>query len=431
MLRKIQNSLLVACIGLISADRIDLSFGHAPFLLTPFLVLAPLVIGIAVARSAFNGRMHLVISPEVRRQFPYLIALGFFLLFAFISIPFGLDPLRGAVMFAELVLASVLGYCISVLIATAPDRSKLIVRSVTFALVMYTLFCIGECIAWGHGLILDLDHPSASWAYWSFAPEPLGLFAPRLSGTVYDPNRASFVLVMYLALLDRFAEKSWYTRMLGVLIGVFSIITISRSGVLCWLVYYMFTSRFWKGLVSKRVWVFILAFCFVSILAYVKYQEQIESLAAGSQFAVAMTTKMSMGQGSSGESHVLLIERGFKVWLTSPQTILTGIGLGAGHKVLTDLLGDSKYINFHCLYITILTEMGLPAFITLLFILCYPVIGRRGTLPCIAAIVIFNISYQSHSDPIFWAMLAVLWSCERRSVPQMFAGPSLAPALAH
>jgi hypothetical protein len=54
------------------------------------------------------------------------------------------------------------------------------------------------------------------------------------------------------------------------------------------------------------------------------------------------------------------------------------------------------------------------AFMVLVFILGYPIIGRTGTLSAIAAIAIFNLSYQSHMEPIFWLVLALLWSSERR-----------------
>jgi hypothetical protein len=125
---------------------------------------------------------------------------------------------------------------------------------------------------------------------------------------------------------------------------------------------------------------------------------------------------MSMDTGSSGESHVLLIERGLKTWLTSTKTVITGIGYAAAPKVLGDFFGDDKRGNFHSLYVTTLAEMGLPAFFALVFILGYPIIGRRGVVPCMAAILVFNISYQTETEPMFWLMLALLWSYNQRGM---------------
>jgi hypothetical protein len=117
-----------------------------------------------------------------------------------------------------------------------------------------------------------------------------------------------------------------------------------------------------------------------------------------------------MDPGSSGESHILLIQRGIKTWLTSPKTMVVGIGFAAAPKVLEDFFQNDKHGNFHSLYVTALAEMGLPAFIVLMFILVYPVIGRTGVLPCMAALMVFNISYQTHTEPFFWLILALLWS---------------------
>jgi hypothetical protein len=83
--------------------------------------------------------------------------------------------------------------------------------------------------------------------------------------------------------------------------------------------------------------------------------------------------------------------------------------------VVVDFFGDdNKYGNFHCLYVTVLAETGLLAFMVLIFLLGYPIIGRAGALSTMIAIMIFNVSYQSHMEPIFWLVLALVWSGERR-----------------
>lgn len=92
----------------------------------------------------------------------------------------------------------------------------------------------------------------------------------------------------------------------------------------------------------------------------------------------------------------------------------TGIGLASAPKVLGDFFGDDKYGNFHCLYVTILAELGLPALLVLMILLAYPVLGRNRATASVAAIMVFNIPYQSHMEPIFWLMLALVWSYERK-----------------
>jgi hypothetical protein len=418
MLRKLQYVFLVGSIGLIGADRIDLFAGRGSFILTPFLVLAPLVVLLHLLRTGLRGTLHFAITPPVRRQVPFVAASCLFLLLSFASIPLSLDPERSLVAFCDLLLVAVLGYCISLQILAEPAQERLIVRSVTLALFVYVIFCIAECIAWSHGLVIDADK-SGSWLQSTFTPSTLGPWVPTLSGTTFDSNRSGFVLTMYLALLDRFAVKSRYLPVLRVTIALLVFLTLSRSSMLCWLAYYLSASAFWTRLVSRRVLVRIATVAVVGSLLGVAYQKEIVGLAEAWEISDAVSAKMSMDPGSSGESHILLIQRGFDTWLTSTKTIITGIGFAAAPKVLEDFFGNDKRGNFHNLYVTALAEMGFPAFLILMFLLVYPIIGRKGAASGMAAIMVFNVSYQSHTEPVFWLVLALLWSYERRGSPAL------------
>jgi hypothetical protein len=416
MLRKLQFIGLVGCLGLIGADRIDLFNGHGPFKLTPFLILAPLVVLIGFLIRLSCGSLHFTITPPIRRQTHFRIAFILLLLLSLASVPFSLDPERSLVAVAGFSLVVVLGYYISVQILAAPAQETLIVRSVTFALAVYVIFCIGQYIAWSHG-VFTVPGQNASWTESMFAPGTEGFLALRLSGTISDANRAGFVLTMYLVLLDRFASKSRYTLILRFVIGFLVLLTISKSAILCWLVYYLFSNTFWKRLVSRQAVAWLAAIAIVGSFVWIEKQEEIVGLADTWEIFDVVSARTSMDPGSSGQDHILLIERGFDTWLTSTKTIIVGIGFGAAPKVLGDFFQDNKYGNFHCLYATVLAELGLPAFLVLAFLLGYPIIGRKGTLSCIAAIMIFNVGYQSHMEPVFWIVLALLWSSERRDLP--------------
>jgi len=79
---------------------------------------------------------------------------------------------------------------------------------------------------------------------------------------------------------------------------------------------------------------------------------------------------------------------------------------------LGDFFGDNKYGNFHDLYVSVLAELGLPAFLLLLIILCYPITRRKEAACFMAAILVFNVFLQSFLEPIFWVTLALVWSFE-------------------
>lgn len=421
MLRKLEYICLVGSIGLIGADRIDLAAGNLPFILNPFLILAPLVVLLHFLRTTPQQFLQITVTPALRRQLPFIGACLLFLAFAFASVPIGLDPERGLVAFSDMALIAVLGYYILVRVLTEPKQGELIRRSVTFALIAYILFCVGEFIAWRHGWVIDVTR-SGSWLESTFAPGRLWLWAPTLSGTTFDSNRAGFILTMYLVLLDRFAAKEKVTPLLRFTIAVLAFLALSRSAALCWLAYNLFSAKLWARLASRRMLLRVAVVVALAVFLAVMYQGLIMDFLEASEILDAASTKLSMGPGSSGESHVLLIERGFDTWLTSPKTIISGIGFASAPKVVGDFFGTDKHGNFHCLYITALAEMGLPAFLTLMFMLGYPVVRRTGTIQGIAALMIFNVSYQVHMEPMFWLILALMWSYERRQRQRLPSG---------
>jgi len=345
---------------------------------------------------------------------PFLTALSIFLLFAFGSILFSLDPARSIVAFADLLIVAFLAYCISIQILSEPEQEKLIVRSVSFGLAIYVLFCIAEYIAWTQGITINVQK-GGSWLESTFGPSTLWNFVPILSGTTFDANRSGFVLMIYLALLDKFAAKWRYTPIFRALISILIFVTLSRSATLCWLAYHLCSQLFWQQLLTRRVIVRTASVLIAGSILCVAYQREILEVLEIWEISDAVTAKLSMDPGSSGESHILLIERGLKTWLTSTKTVIAGIGFAAAPKVLDDFFQNDKHGNFHSLYVTALAEMGLPAFFVLMFILGYPAIGRAGNLPCIAAIMVFNVSYQTHMEPVFWLILALLWSSRKES----------------
>jgi len=98
--------------------------------------------------------------------------------------------------------------------------------------------------------------------------------------------------------------------------------------------------------------------------------------------------------------------------------MIAGIGLGAEPRVLSDFFGDDKHGNFHCLYVTVLAGLGLPAFIVLMIMFGYPIVGREGATPGIAALATFSLPYQAHTSPMFWLILAVLWAFKPKLRPE-------------
>jgi hypothetical protein len=396
---------------LIGADRIDLLAGHGFFRLTPFLLFASLAVLIRLLVMGLLGRSQVTIGPPVRRQIPFLVVFVLFLLVSFASTIFGVNPDRGIVALGDLVLVSALGYYISVRIVADSAPEKLIVRSVTLALIVWLIFCVGGYVAWTHGAF-RLEDEATSSIESMFAPSAAFGFAPRLSGVCLDSNRAGFILVMYLVLLDRFATKTRYTRFLRFAIGFFILLAISRSAMLCWFAYYLFSKEFWKHLMTRRAAFRAATLTIVCLLVGFVYRTQITDLYELWQVSYVVSDRLSGEQGTSGGDHIQLIQRGLETWSSSTRTMVAGIGFAGAPTVLGDFFGDNKYGNFHSLYVSLLAELGLPAFLLFMILLGYPMIGRKGAAPCIAAIAVFNLALQSYMEPLFWLALALAWSFE-------------------
>jgi hypothetical protein len=427
MLKKLEYGCAVGSIALIGADRIDLLGGYGFFRLTPFLLLASLVVLIRLLVVGLGGSVQVPISPPLRRQTPYIAVLALFLIFAFASTIFGVNPQRGLVSLIDLVLVAVLGYCLLLRILADPAPGKLVVHSVTFALIVWLIFCIGGYVAWTHG-VMRLEEEAASSIGSLFAPTATLLWAPRLSGVCLDSNRAGFILVMYLALLDRFAAKTRYTRFLRFAIGFFILLAASRSAMLCWFAYYVFSAAFWRRLATRRAAFRLAAVAMACLLLGLVYGKEIGDLWELWQISDAVSDRLSAEQGTSGGDHIQLIQRGLETWSSSAHTVIAGIGFAGAPRVLGDFFGDNKYGNFHSLYVSVLAELGTPAFLLFMILLGYPIIGRKGAGSCIAAIAIFNVALQSYMEPIFWVVLALVWSFEPkgwrlRNLPSGGAAP--------
>lgn len=414
MLEKFEYVCLVGCIALIGAERIDLFLGHGPFKLTPFLLLAPIVVVIRFLIAALRGKFRISMSPPLRRQLPFFFMLAALLFISFASTFFGLDPLRGVIALADFVLVSVLGYCISVRILTDRDPEKLVLRSISFSLFVYLVFCIGGAIAFSHGAY-RLEEEGSISIQSMFAPTSTMFgIVPRLSGFSLDANRAGFLLVMYLVLLDYFVAKTSYARFLRWVIGVFLLLAVSRSAFLCWLAYSLFSSGFWKSVTSRRTGFRAAAVVILCLVVGLLYRKEISELMDLWQISDMISDRLSGAQGTSGGDHIQLMQRGLETWSSSAHTMLAGIGFEAAPRVLGDFFGENKFGNFHSLYVSILAELGLPAFLLFMILLLYPMLGRRGAAPGIAAIAVFNIALQSYMEPLFWVALALAWSLESK-----------------
>jgi hypothetical protein len=428
MLLRLQNALFVVTLGTIGADRIDFFGGAGPFRLTPFLVFCTLYVGLSIVEAVLSGGIRLALSPALARQKPFAILLALLIGCIAISILFGADPVHGLTQFADLSIQILFTFLLGVQILNSPDRGKLISRAVLLALVIYAGFCLAEYRLYQFSLDSLVDTDTAPKGFVYLVAGPFGPWLARLCGPTIDPNRAGFVLVMYMALIDLFTTASArQVRWIRILVHVFVVMTISNTAVLCLFFYDLFWWDFRAFFTSSRRILKALSVAAVLCLIALVFHGRIETLLTDWNISDILSAKSNVTSGSSGAIHVALLERSVDVWLSSAKTFFIGIGMGGDYTVLYDIFGPNKDANFHSLYGMFLADFGIISFLILMLILIPPIFLRRRAAGCMLGIMVFNISYLTLLEPVMWLMLWMLWSLGSASWrPKLSASQALA-----
>ncbi|HET7274381.1 MAG TPA: hypothetical protein VFI91_04345 [Longimicrobiaceae bacterium] len=392
-----RDALLILWLATMGADRIDLLAGSGPFVLTPFLVLTPIILAMSAADWAI-GRRRITIPRDTA---PFLLAATGLASVVLVSVLFSSDlemsAKRTALLFAQLYGS----FVIALLLINHARPESILVRGAYWGIGIAIAFNIAQVWFW-----VTEGATSAVWGVIDLTPQVYGTWVPRLSGAVIDQNRGGLLLLVYLFLLGRFARPS-RLRSVFIFVGVLAVITtLSRSAMLGGLAT---LGVFWiTGGLTRfsrlQLFGFACAAAAVAVLL-IAMPHQLDVVAA---YTEPLAGRFSVAEGSS-RVHLGLIERGFEVSTASIQNALIGIGFGNSFVVLEEFFPGTMYANFHSLYLTLLAESGVFALALGLILLLYPVARPGPFLAIIVGMAFFNLFYQSTTDPAFWLMIALAW----------------------
>ncbi len=393
--------LLTLLVALIGADRINLLAGAASFLLTPFLALTPVIL---LAEAARLGMTRGTVRVPRQAALYFLVASALLAVVGISSFLSGDPALSGKRTI--LLVAQVQGTLLLAITLLNQERpADILVRGAYLGLILTTIFNVFQVYYWVTGN-WDPGRPEAEM-FVNLTPRTYGGWVPRLSGTVVDQGRTGLMMVVYMFLIFRFARAS-KLRTGMIILGALSLLgTLSRAGVLCalvaWGVYWLIERRLRFG--TRQA--FALAGAVAGIAVLLMFSPL---LPTGSLEVLApLTGRFSVDEGSS-RMHLDLIQHGFLVATSSFQNLLLGIGYGNGLMVLEDFFPGDRYANFHSYYITLLAEAGVVALILGCWLQFHPFLVRWGPfVPLIAGFVVYNVFYQSTTEPAFWLVLALAW----------------------
>ncbi len=392
-----RDRLLVVWLATIGADRIDLLGGSGPFVLTPFLVLTPIILVLTIGRWGIR-RQRLNLPRDTAA---YVLTATGLAATVLISVIFSADlevsAKRAVLLFVQLYGASF----VALLLVNHGGAERILARGAYWGLVLVVIFNLAQVWFW-----VTKGATSVLWGIMDLTPQVYGSWVPRLSGAVIDQNRGGLLILIYMFLLWRFAKPS---RMRSVFIGIgvlALVTTLSRSAVLGALATGMVLLL--TGGPARLSRAQLAAFAGVGAMIAILVMALPHQLDVVATFAEPLAGRFSLNEGSSS-MHLELIERGLEVSTASLQNAAVGIGFGNSFQVLESFYPESTYANFHSLYLTLLVESGVFALAFGVILLLYPLMRGGPFLPIVAGMIFFNLFYQSGTDPAFWLMIALAW----------------------
>ncbi len=408
------GALLVLWLALLGADRIDLLAGSGPFVLTPFLVLTPLVIA-SEAFRILGRRGRLVIPPGAAAY--TLVATGL-LCVATLSAFHGLDVSVSAKRVVLLIVQLYSTLLVALALANRLDLAGILARGAGLGIVVSVLFNVAQLALWARGIV---DREWEAGQIVNLVPSTYAGIVPRLSGQVLDQNRGGLVMLVFLVLLSRYGRPSRARAALQALAILSIVLTLSRSvllaGAATWLLHLVLERKVRLSLGRLTAVFLVTGLAAGGVLLSPAVQDALS--AAGS----LVSQRFSSSEGSA-RIHLELISRGVEVATSSVRRSMTGIGFGCSYLLLQDLFPGNDHGNFHSLYVTLLAESGALALGLGLTLLLVPLVRPGPFRALIGGMVFFNVFYQSHTDPAFWLVLALAWlgvERARRDTPRDFA----------
>jgi hypothetical protein len=398
------RALLVVWFSLIVADRVDLLAGKGAFLLTPFLVLTPLVVGVELVRLAGRGGTFRT-SPRTPR---YVLLATVFLALVGVSVMLSRDQEFALKRFALLAAMVYLTLIVAVALANRPDAERILVRGSYLGLTFGLVFNAMQAWAW---IARGGDHTFLLGRVIDASPNMYGPWFPRFAGQVIDMNRAGILFLVYVFCIVVLAPAS-RARTSFLWLGVLLILlSFSRSVIMASLALWAVVAVRDRRLGFSRRGVVVVALVVGAGAGWLlMHIDQVQALL---RVAEPITRRFDTGEGSAS-MHLQLIRRGWDVSTRSPANALIGIGFGNAFHYTQDLFPGDKYGNFHSIYVTLLAESGVVSLCLGLMLLFRPVGFARRWAPLLVALGVFNVFYQLLVEPVFWFVLAAAWTglCE-------------------
>lgn len=380
------------------ASRIDFLGGNGPLVLTPFLILSPLIVAMEVTRSwTGRGGVHL---PPGTASFLLTITALFVVLLASTFLSYELAA--AARRLALLVVQAYMVFVVVLVLANRDDPDRILVRGAYLGLSAIVLMNLVQSYVfffdpgWAQTLAVAIDLQPGTY---------FGVI-PRLTGLSHDPNHGGLFAVFLIWLVTYMAPPST-TRTAFVTLGVLSVAaTLSRSAVLAG--FALWGTTFLAGLELRLTARAIGLGAALAVAGVVTYLAVPQVTAPLAELTTMLSHRLSPDEGSTSD-HARLLARGWEVGTDNIRHLLLGIGYGNAFVVTQDIFPGNDYGNFHSLFLTLFVEAGVLALGLGLWLFVHALRSGGGIRPMIVALLVFNLFQQAHTEPILWLSLMMAW----------------------
>lgn len=389
-------TLWIAALGL---TRVNLLGDTADFLLNPFLVLSPIIIGLGLVGAL--GRGGAVRLPRGLTGFVLLAGalLAVVLVSAFLSYDLATSARRTLLLCVQITAVTLIG----IIIANRPDPRRILLSGAWLGLAVSVIFNFLQIGYWFLGDWL----PGVLASVVSIEPGNYAGVVPRLTAASHDPNHGGILVVIYCYLVWMFGRPGrWRTAILWAG-GISIAATLSRSVILAALVMIVVTWYRRAGLVvTPRVALGAAGFMAAACTLLLVFPATMGFLEAAWD---VLSARFTLGEGSSRE-HASVLARGWEVGTRDLKRMFFGVGYGNAFTELQDIFPGNKYGNFHSLFVTLFAESGVLAVVLGAVLFVHPIMLGGLYQPMVAGLLVFNLFQQSQTEPISWFILLLAWT---------------------
>jgi len=392
--------LFILTVSFVGADRINLlSSSFEFFNFTPFILFSLMFV-----LSVLVLKIHSLNFSWLYYDKASLVFLNIFLICTLVSILFSQDYLYSTKRILLLILI-LLTFILSISHFSSDKLNKILVNASVLGSLFFFIFNLSMVYLW----INFLEYENL---FIDLIPNKIAYFIPRLGGYSLDVNRGGVVLMFYTFCL-LFNNKTRLIKFVLFINIITLLFTFSRTVYL--LIFFTLLYYLLYELDRKRVYKLFkyLFFAIIISISLLFYLDSIKLIELDYLLEERLNIDWELSRHTSSGIHLRLIVEGIQTVFNNLKILILGNGFGTSFLLIEGYYwSGTKYANYHSMYITLLVECGIFAFLAAVFYtFIIPLFNKTKNLymPVIFGLFFYNIFYQLILEPVYWFIVLLYY----------------------